>query len=131
MSLTVIGLSILGATVLGGGGTALYYYATEDDRARARIAEIDQEISEYTTIINSFNDLKNKLQNAKNYLSDSKTDFTNGGHVSDGVPLANTEFDSCIGKIDSAIADINNIYNYYDNRISELEKERKQQEAKL
>ena len=123
---------IAGVTlVVGGAATAGVYYATEDDRARARIAEIEQEIKNCNTIINNFNNLKTKLQNSKSYLNDSKTDFTNGGHVLDGVPLANSEFNSCINKIDNAINNINNIINRYNNDKSELTKEKRQLQAKL
>jgi len=119
------------ALVIGGGAVAGAWFATEDDRARARIKEIDQEIKNCNTIINSFNNLKTKLKNGKSYLNDSKTDFTNGGHVLDGVPLANSEFNSCISKIDSAITNINNIIKRYNNEKSELNSEKRKLEAKL
>ena len=128
MSLMIIaGVALL----VGGAITAGVYYATEDDRARARIAEIDQEIKNCDIIINNFNNLKTKLQNGKSYLNESKTDFKNGGHVLDGVPLANSEFNSCISKIDNAIININNIINCYNNDKSKLSKEKKELQAKL
>ena len=60
---------IAGVTlVVGGGITAGVYYATEDDRIRARIAEINNEISNCDTIINHFDSLESKLTNGKTYL---------------------------------------------------------------
>lgn len=123
---------IAGVTlVVGGGITAGVYYATEDDRIRARIAEINNEISNCDTIINHFDSLKTKLTNGKTYLDSAKTDFTNGGHVLNGVPLANPEFTSCIEKIDAALSDISNIITRYKNDKSALKKEKRELEAKL
>ena len=123
---------IAGVTLLiGGAATAGAYYATEDDRARARIKEIEQEIKNCNTIIDSFNNLKSKLQNGKYYLNESKTDFTNGGHVLDGVPLANSEFNSCIDKLNNAINNVNNIIKRYNDDKNELKKEKRELQAKL
>ena len=123
---------IAGVTlVVGGTAVAASYYATEDERARARIAEIDNEISNCNTIISTFNNIKDKLNSSKEYLDAAKKDFTNGGWVQDGVPLANPEFKSCNDDINSAITSINNIISYYNNAISELRKERRECEAKL
>lgn len=123
---------IAGCTLLvGGAATAGAWFATEDDRARARIAEIDQEIKNCDTIINSFSDLKDKLQDGKTYLSDSKDDFKNGGHVLNGEPLANKEFTDCLNKINNAISDIDKIISRYTNDKTELSNERSQLQAKL
>ena len=127
-TLAIIG----GATLLiGGGAVAASWFATEDDRARARIAEIDQEIANCDTIIENFDYLKTKLSNGKSYLNSSKTDFKNGGHVLDGVPLANSEFKACITDINNAITSIDNIINRYTNEKAELNEERRQLQAKL
>ena len=129
--LTTIAI-IAGATLLVGGGIAAgTYFATEDDRARARIAQIDQEIKNCDTIINNFSGLKAKLQDGKNYLNDSKNNFTNGGHVYEGEPLANSEFNGCINKIDSAISNIDNIITRYNNDKSALIQEKNGLQAKL
>lgn len=123
---------IAGVTlVVGGGAVAVGYYATEEERARARIAEINSEISNCNTIISAFDNIKTKLVKSKEYLSDAKKDFTNGGWVQDGTPLANKEFKSCNSDIESAIGSIDNIINYYRNAISELNKEKRECEAKL
>lgn len=129
--LTTIAI-ISGATLLIGGGTAAgIYYATEDDRAKARISEIDQEIDNCDIIISNFDGLKAKLESGKSYLNDSKKAFTDGGHVQDGVPLANSEFAACISQIDNAITNIDNIISQYNSAILELEEERRELEAKL
>ena len=129
--LTTIAI-IAGATLLVGGGVAAgAYFATEDDRARARIAQIEQEIKNCDTIINNFSGLKAKLQDGKSYLNDSKNDFANGGHVYEGEPLANSEFNDCINKIDSAVTNINNIITRYNNDKSELNREKRGLQAKL
>jgi hypothetical protein len=44
-----------GVLLVGGGVVAGSWFATEEDRARARIAEINQEIKNCNTIISSFN----------------------------------------------------------------------------
>lgn len=123
---------IAGVTlVVGGAAVAGTYYATEDERARARIAEINNEINNCNTIISAFDNIKTKLVKSKDYLSYAKTDFTNGGWVQDGIPLANKEFKSCNSDIDSAIESIDNIISYYRTAISELKKEKRECEAKL
>ena len=129
MSLTLF--IIAGTTlVVGGGIVAGSYYATEEERRKARIEEIKEEIKNCDVIISNFSNLKKKLQESKSYLNESKKDFTNGGHVLDGVPLANSEFNSCISKIESAINNANSIIKRYNNEKSDLNKEKTKLEAK-
>lgn len=123
---------IAGVTlVVGGTAVAASYYATEEERARARIAEIDKELANCNTIISAFQTIKEKLLSGRNYLDAAKQDFTNGGWVQDGIPLANPKFNSCDEEINSAIGSIDNIINYYNNAIYELRQERRSCVAKL
>lgn len=122
--LTTIAI-ITGITVaVGTGITVGAYFATEDDRIRAEIAELEQKRDNCDTIITSFNGLKTKLNEGKSYLTDAKNDFTNGGHVLDGVPLANEEFTACNNKINGAITNINTI-------ISDLTETKKAAQKKI
>ena len=129
--LTTLAIIAGGTLLIGATATGVAYYATEDDRARARIAEIDADLSKCDTVINSFAEIKEKLSNSKNYLTEAKQDFANGGWVLDETPLADKEFTSCIEKIDDAAANIVKIINYYEKVKKELRKERQENEAKL
>lgn len=126
-------LAIIGGITLivGGGAVAGTYFATEDDRARARIAEIDKEIANCNTIIEAFENIKSKLNSSKEYLDAAKDDFASGGWVNDEIPLANKEFISCKQDINSAVNSIEDIIRYYQNARSELSAERRECEAKL
>ena len=64
-------------------------------------------------------------------LNSGMNDFTNGGHVYEGEPLANSEFNGCINKIDSAISNIDNIITRYNNDKSALIQEKNGLQAKL
>lgn len=129
--LTTLAIIAGGTLLIGATATGVAYYATEDDRARARIAEIDADLSKCDTVINSFDEIKEKLCNSKNYLTEAKKDFTNGGWVLDGTPLANKEINDCTKKIDEAAANIVKIINYYEKVKKDLRKERRECEAKL
>lgn len=123
---------IAGVTlVVGGGAVAGAYFATEADRAKARIEEIDAELANCDTIITAFKNIKTKLKSSREYLDAAKSDFANGGWVLDDTPLANKEFKSCDADIRDAITSINNIIQYYNDAKSELQDERRECQAKL
>lgn len=120
---TVIAI-IAGATLLiGGSATAVAYYATEDERNRAKIEKLEQDNSNCNKIINHFSKLKEKLKSGKSYLNDPKEDFAAGGHSLDGEPLANSEFKSCISKIDNAIDEATNIINSFEAKVEKNKRE--------
>ena len=114
MSLLVGTLIVLGATAVVG---AIGYACTEDDRARERIKQLKAENEQLNSAKNYVSGIKTKLSSAKEYLTNAKNDFKNGGHVLDGVPLANSEFTSCISKLDSAIRNATNLINDFNSTI--------------
>lgn len=128
--LTTIGLIVLGGVVVTSAITAGCYFATEDDRAKAQIQENEANINAYNQVIQEFNGLKTKLNNAKSYLNDAKSDFQNGGHVLDGVPLANSEFTACLNKISNSITYIDGFISNLNSAISELRTENNNLRAK-
>ena len=71
-------------------------------------------------MIEHFEGLKKKLELCKEYLNNSKKIFADGGHVLNGVPLANSEFIMCIEKIDNSISNLENLINRYTSDRSKL-----------
>lgn len=129
--LTTIGLITLGAVALTTAITAGCYFATEEDRARAQIEENNSNIRAYKSMLQDCNLLKTKLYNAESYLKYAKSDFANGGHVLDNVPLANTEFESCFSKINSAVSSLSLFISNLNSAILELEAENRELQRKI
>lgn len=122
----------LGATALIGTGAYLWNKDdVEAERLNKRLTEISNEINANNTVIERYNTIKGKIKNAIDYLENGRTDFTNGGHVLDNTPLANTEFSNTKNKLNQAINNINNINKELNNNIEALKKERRQINAKL
>ena len=121
--LTTIGLIVLGGVALTTAVTAGCYYATEDERNKAKIEENNSNINAFKNVIGDFSNMKNKLLKAKSCLEAGKRDFANGGHVLDDVPLANPEFNLCLSKIDSAISNVDGFIASLNSEISKLEAE--------
>ena len=88
--------------------------------------------NEYLNSVKEYvSNLKSKLTNANNYLKDGREDFKSGGHVLDGVPLANTEFSDCISKMDGAIKNAQELINDFNSTISYNNAEIRKEQAKL
>ncbi|MBE6149750.1 MAG: hypothetical protein E7170_03380 [Firmicutes bacterium] len=118
------------ATVIGVSG-AIWHACTEDDRARERIKQLENENKQLNSAKNYIDGIKTKLCSAKKYLENGKTDFKNGGHVMDDVPLANYQFESCISKLDGAIASANELINDFSTMITKNNNEIRTEQAKL
>lgn len=122
MSWIVIG----GIALAIGVAVGTTYAATSDERAladaEANVARYKQELENCKLVIKSLNDLRNKLDSGKTYLTNAKNDFSNGGHVVENLPLANSEFSSCFKKIDYAMSDIDNLIKKYDSVKEDLRK---------
>lgn len=128
MSLSVgaiVGISTLVAVAVGSAATATYYCVTEEDDAKNTIQKNEETIKLNQKIISDFNSLKTKLNNSKDYLNEGKKNFTEGGHVLDGVPLANSEFLDCLNKINTTITSIDAFISDLNSTITNLEKENK------
>ena len=125
----ITGLLVVSGVVAVGGG--IYYAATEDDRAREKIKQLEAENKQLETAKNYVNGIKSKLTSAKEYLNEGKNDFKKGGHVLDDVPLANPEFTSCISKLDSAIKSANSLINDFNSTIAQNNKDIRTEQAKL
>lgn len=128
MGLIIGTLVVLGGSFIIGG---IINAATEDDRARARIAQLEAENKQLSAAKDYVSDIKSKLTTAKSYLNDGKNDFKNGGHVLDNVPLANPEFTSCIEDLDGAIRNANYLIEDFKDTISENKNEIRKEKAKL
>lgn len=125
---TLIVLGVGAAIGIGGG---IWHACTEDDRARERIAQLKKE-NEYLNSVKEYvSNLKTKLTNANDYLKEGREDFKSGGHVLDGVPLANTEFSDCISKMDGAIKNAQELINDFNSTISYNNSEIRKEQAKL
>lgn len=117
--LAVIG----GVSFLGSVGYSIY--SSEKEKKELRLEEIDNDIKTYNALISVFEDLKSKLYKSIEYFETGKTDFKNGGHVFQGVPLANTEFNDSINKLNSSITTINQLINAYKKEIEKLKQEKR------
>ena len=131
MSLIVATLVVGGALTAIGIGGGIWYASTEDDRARERIKQLEAENESLNFAVDYVSNINNKLNSAKDYLNQAKKDFQNGGHVLDGVPLADTEFTSCINKINGAITNATNLINDFNATIEQNKKEISKEQEKL
>lgn len=122
MSVLVGTLIVLGVTAAIGAGGAIWHECTEEDRAKEKIKQLKAENEQLNSAKNYVSNIKVKLESAKEYLASAKKDFTRGGHVYDDVPLANSEFKSCIDKLTSAIKNAKKIIDDCDETIAENNK---------
>lgn len=128
MSASLVCLGIVaGCTALG----FIIHGSSEKEKAKQRIEQINQEIELSRQRITDLNELNTKLYKGKDYLSDARSDFKNGGHVLDDVPLCNPEFTSCLDKLDAAILNVKQMVNNYDYHISDLEREKRELQKKV
>lgn len=112
-------LIVLGVAAVVGVSGAIWHSCTEDDRAKQRIKELEAENKQLNSAKEYVSSIKTKLTSAKEYLQKGKSDFKNGGHVLDNVPLANPEFESCITKLDGAITNAKNLINDFNATIEQ------------
>lgn len=125
----LIGIGVV--TLVGGIASWLTGDAVEEEKLKARIAEIDEALKTSRVIIEKYITVKDNLHKAVEYLKEGKKDFANGGHVLDGVPLANAEFEVSINKTSASVVNVENLIKDLQDNINALEKERKECEAKL
>lgn len=125
-----VGAIVVGGLVAIGTGVAVGV-ANSDSNIKDKIADLKAENKTLNAYIEYFTNIKSNLSTGKQNLNDSKTAFTNGGHVLDGVPLANDKFNDCISIIDDTISGLNNIISKYKTQIENNKKEIKKLEAKL
>lgn len=129
--ITTATLVVLGVTALVGTGGAIWHACTEEDRAKEKIKQLRAENKQLNSAKDYVSGIKTKLTSAKEYLTDAKNDFKNGGHVLDEVPLANSEFTSCISKLDGAIKNANSLINDFNSTIAQNNKDIRKEQAKL
>lgn len=120
--ITTATLIVLGVTAAIGAGGAIWHACTEDDRAREKIKQLKAENESLKSAREYVSNIKIKLESAKEYLTDARSDFKNGGHVYDDVPLANSEFKSCIDKLNGAIKNAKNLIDDFNATIAENNK---------
>ena len=122
----------LGATALI--GTTAYFCnkdKVEKEKLQARLNEIKNQIYANNVVIEKYTTIKSKVKNAIEYLNNGKNDFTSGGHVLDGTPLASTEFKNTINKLEQAINSIDVIIRELNDNINSLNAEKRQINARL
>lgn len=117
--ITTATLIVFGVTAVVGTAGAIWHAATEDERNAAKLEQLKAENEQLNVAIEYVNNVKGKLVSAKDYLADAKKDFKNGGHVSDDVPLANSEFTSCINNLTNAITNATNLISDFNATISQ------------
>lgn len=129
MNMFTVACLAIGAIVVGGSLVfAGVNYSISKKEAPGKIAELRDSIKVIEEEINNMEALKTELSNAKNYLISSKNSFTNGGWVNNGIPLANNEFSTSIGSLDTAIsecdkyiANCRSLINGANDQISQLQ----------
>lgn len=124
-------LIVLGIFTAIGVSGAIVSACTEDERARARIDELQAQNNAINAALKNLYSVQRKLQSAINYLTSSKTDFTNGGWVNNGIPLANNEFGFSMTKVNNALTNCNNLINDFNNTFDSNNAEITRLSAKL
>ena len=123
----IIGLCVLGGTVLSSAVTAGIYIGTSDEREQneniRKINEYRKNIEAQQKMIEDFTVLKNNLGDANMYLDYGKINFQDGGHVLNGVPLANLEFNSCLENINNAITGIDTFITDLNSSVTAMQSE--------
>ena len=104
-------LVVLGIVTLVGVSGAIWSSCTESDRAQAEIDRLRSENLAINKALEDLYDVQSKLESAINYLTNSKNDFTSGGWVNNGIPLANNEFGYSMTKVNSALTNCTNLIN--------------------
>lgn len=105
MFLTISGTAILIAgiitAVIGASGAAIIA-STDDERKAAEKKRLKDENKYLKQSIQYIDNIKSEIEKAYKALNESKKEFANGGHTLNGVPLANSEFNNCIQKLENA-----------------------------
>lgn len=101
------------------------HYNSAKEKKQLRISEINNDIKTYNALILVFEDLDEKINKSIEYFEMGRNEFKNGGHVFQGVPLANTEFDNTVSKLNSSLETIKKLINTYEKEIKKLEQEKK------
>lgn len=120
--ITTATLIVAGVACAISAAGGIWYAATEVDRANEKIKQLQAENKQLESAKQYVNNIKDKLTKSKEYLEQGKKEFKNGGHVYDDVPLANSEFKSCIDKLDSAILNAKNLIDDFNATIDENNK---------
>lgn len=126
MSVTGIFLGLLGAGIV-----YACYDSAQKEEAQEQIERINLNIGKIQNLKPQYENLKSALNSGKVYLENAQNNFKNGGHVLDGIPLANSEFESCKTKINDSVNQINTIIQSLDEAIKDLEAERAKWQEKL
>lgn len=130
--LTTIVLVTAGVTLVGGG---LNWLLTRDDvekqQIQAKINELQTAIGSLNATISIFNSLKSNANESIDYLNSGMNDFTNGGHVMDGTPLAKPEFDDCLQKMTEAVNQVDSVLVDLNDTLAATNKELAAAKSKL
>ena len=122
MAALTVTLCIIGGLALIGTSGAIWYSATEDDRQaerdKQRVEALKAENEQLAVALAYVKNLQTHISNAQSYLAKSKQDFTNGGHVYEGEPLAKTEFDNCEKNLSEAYTRAGNLITDLDATIT-------------
>lgn len=103
-------IAVVGGISVGIGyiGSLLQYFATEDDRARARIDELNAENKQLNAVKDYLLNLRNKIDDAKEHVDAAITDFNSGGHImgdyNDNEYTQSTEFTYVTSRLTTANA---------------------------
>lgn len=111
-------LIVVGSLFAIGTTGAIVHAATEDERNAAEKKRLETENEGLRSAKNYVESVKDKLKEARDKLSYARDDFKNGGHVLDGVPLANTNFQSCLDKLDNAMTYAERLVSDFDETIA-------------
>lgn len=129
--ITAATLIVLGVTTLIGTIGYAAHYATEPDRIRAKIQQLQTENQQLNSAKQFISELLPNITSAKSYLTQGKNDFLSGGHVKDNIPLANPEFSQCIKALEGAETSANNLIDDFNTTIQKNDDEIKSLQTQL
>lgn len=105
--------------------------AREKKEIKNRLEEIEAALSGFGQTLEKYSVVKDNLSNAIEYLTDGKNDFTDGGHVQDGKPLADELFSDSLHKLYSAFGSVENLVRDLNDTIADLKRQKRELEARL
>lgn len=127
----LIGLIVGGIALTSAAGATIWYAATEKDRIKETISQLENENSGLESFKGTVEYLKSELNKSITYLKDGRQVFTEGGHVDGGKPLANDEFTSCLVKLQQGVNSANNLIDDLNATIESNKKRISEENAKL
>ena len=91
------------------------------EEARALAESLLAQKTKVENDIERINNLRTQIESSKDKLNETKNSFANGGHSLGGVGLGNTETESCITALDSAIQTLDKVKEVNEKNLVSLQ----------